>query len=252
VSLLTDKAKLLAQTNTLAIASVVEITDLLKDRTVPELAYQLRLTLPPVAEQFSTVAATIGTQYYNDARALAPVTSAYTATPVVPDVNTPLQSSIGYGISRLTVDGDYGTFQSILAGSVQRVVSQGDRLTIEDNIGRDPGGMMYERVAGPNACSFCLTMAAVVRLQRSPDAKKYHDFCRCQVQAVFEGQSAYEGPQYQTARNAYNLATKELQRQREEVGYLDIPRKQRLKQYPELALTTKNHLRLVRQITGWS
>lgn len=251
MSLLTDKAKLLAQTNTLAIASVVEITDLLKDRSVPELAYQLRLTLPPVAEQFSTVAATIGTQYYNDARALVSVPEVYVASPVIPDVNPAMQSSIGYAISRLTVDNNYDTFQSILAGSVQRVVSQGDRLTIENNIGRDPNGMMYERIATPGACSFCLTMAAVVQLQRSPDAKKYHDFCRCQVRAVFDGQEPYEGPEYATARNAYNLATKELQRQREEVGYLDIPRKQRIKQYPELALTTKNHMRLVRQVTGW-
>lgn len=251
MSLLTDKAKLLRETNTLAIATVVEITELLKDRPVPELAYQLRLTLPPVADQFANVAATISTQYYNDARLVAPVETVYVATPVIPDTNAPLQSSIGYGISRLTVDGNYDTFQSILAGSMQRVVSSGDRTTIENNITRDPSGQMYERIATPGACSFCLTMAAVVQLQRSPDAKKYHDFCRCQVRAVFDGQSAYEGPEYATARNAYNLATKELKRQREEVGYLDIPRKQRIKEFPDLALTTKNHMRLVRQITGW-
>lgn len=252
MSLLTDKAKLLTETNTLAIAAVVEVTDLLKDLTVPEIAYQIKLTLPPIADTFSTVASTIGAQYYNDARAAANVQSEFTAQAIDVNAGLTLESSIGYSIARLDKTGNYDTFQSILAGSMQRVVSQGDRLTIEDNIFRDPDGQMYQRVAGPNACAFCLTMAAVVRLQRSADSKKYHDFCRCQVQAVFTGQSEYEGPEYQTARNAYNLATKELQRQRDEVGYLDIPRKQRLKQYPDLALTTKNHLRLVRQVTGWN
>lgn len=209
------------------------------------------MTLPPIADTFSTVASTIGARYYNDARALAPVTTEFTASIVDANAGKTLESSIGYSIARLTETGNYDTFQSILAGSMQRVVSSGDRLTIEDNITRDPDGQMYERIPSPNACAFCLTMAAVAGLQTSADAKKYHDYCRCQSRAVFNGQSAFEGPEYQTARNAYNLATKELKRQREEVGYLDIPRKQRLKQYPELALTTQNHLRLVRQVTGW-
>ena len=251
MSLLTDKRKLIAQTNTLAIASVVEITNLLQDRSVPELAYQLRLTLPPVAEQFSSVAATVSTQYYADARVQARVASEYVARPFVPDVDPVVQSSIGYAISRLTVDNNYGTFQSILAGSIQRVVSDGDRLTVEDNIDRDPDGQLFERVASGNACAFCLTMAAVSELQRSSEASDYHNFCQCTVRAVFTGQKPFDRNEYKVAREAYSLAGSELQTRRDEVGYLDLPRSQRLKQYPELALNTKNHLRLVREITGW-
>jgi hypothetical protein len=248
---LETKRKQLKETTTLAIATTVEITNLLRDRTVPEIAQQLRLAMPNVTTQFATVAAIVSANEYNEARALARTTTAYKATPKVPDTNPAIQSAIGFGMAQLTKGTDYDVFQSTLAGNVQRLTLGGDRETIDFNVSSDPSATLYERVPSANSCAFCLTMAAVAEVQRSSEFDGYHAFCNCQLQPVFTGQERYEGPEYKTAREAYALAEKELDRRREEVGYSSLKRREASAKYPDLAFTTPNKLRLVREITGW-
>jgi hypothetical protein len=177
------------------------------------------------------------------------------------------QAAIGFGIAQLTKEVPYETFQSTLAGSVQRLVLQGDRDTVEFNVVSDPDGTSYERVPSPNACAFCMTMAAVATDKtnlRQDYFDKYHNFCRCSIRPIFTGGKQTELPEYKQAREAYSLANSELLKEQQEARRLfDIERKAQglpiggsrattafQKANPELSLTTENILRNVRKITG--
>jgi hypothetical protein len=264
MSILTDKRRYLDQTTTLAIAQTVEITNLLRDRPIPELAFQLRRTMPAVSDSFANVASIISADSYNKSRTLAKPPSEFKASPKKAETNAAMQAAIGFGIAQLTRGTEYDVFQSTLAGSVQRLVLDGDRETIELNIVVDPDGTRYERVPSPGACAFCMTMAAVAEVQRSDFFEGYHNYCRCTLNPVFTGQSGTELPEYKQAREAYSLANEELLKQQKAARRLfdDQLRAEGKptggsrattafqKANPELSITTPNVLRLVRQITG--
>ena len=264
MSILTDKRRYLDQTTTLAIAQTVEITNLLRDRTIPELAYQLRRTMPAVSDSYAGVTAIIGADAYNRSRVQAKPPSEFKATPKKPDTSPAMNAAIGFGIAQLTRGATFETFQSTLAGSVQRIVLDGDRETVEFNIVVDPDGTRYERVPSPGACAFCVTMAAVAQVQRENLFDGYHNFCRCTIMPIFEGQTGTVLAEYAEAEKVYSESREELERQQRAARKLFDARLEAegkptggsrattafQKENPELSLTTKNILRLVRQKTG--
>jgi hypothetical protein len=261
------KRRQLQETTNLAIATTVEVTNLLRDRPIPEIAQQLRLTMPAITTEFNGIAAVVGANNYNVDRSRLNLASQYEAIPLPEPVLTQTQAAVGFGIAQLTKDVPFETFQSTLAGSVQRLVLQGDRDTIQFNVLTDPDGTSYERVPRANACAFCMTMAAVATDEtnlRQDYFDKYHNFCRCVINPIFTGQSQTELPEYKQAREAYSLANSELLKQQQEARRLfDIDRKAQglpiggsrattafQRANPELSLTTENILRNVRKITG--
>jgi hypothetical protein len=250
MSIVANKRLLLDQVTTLAIAQTVQITNLLRDRAVPELAYQLRRTMPAVSDTYANATAQIGAKAYNESRTIARPPSEFVAQPKKANTSPAMQAAIGFGIAQLTRGKPFETFQATLAGSVQRLVLEGDRETVELNIVLDPDGTRYERVPSPGACAFCMTMAAVAEVQRSNAFDGYHNFCRCTLMPVFTGQTGTELPEYKQAREAYTLASDELERRRQEVGWYSMKTREAAAKFPELTQTTKNRLRLVREITG--
>jgi hypothetical protein len=258
------------QTKNLAMATTVEITNLLRDRTIPEIAGQLRATVPSVANQFGQIAAVVSANNYNIDRSRADLDTDYEAIPRALSTETAMQAAIGFGIAQLSTGVDYETFQDTLSGSVARLVVQGDVDTMEFNVVTDPDGTTYERVPSPGACAFCMTMAAVAEVQRTEYFNGYHNFCACTVMPVFKGQERIELPEYKTAREAYSLADQELQRERAPIEAAfrkqfeeDYRRNNRganprsstvsrafFRERPDLTLTTPNILRNVRRITG--
>jgi hypothetical protein len=261
------KRRQLDETTTLAIATTVEVTNLLRDRTIPEIASQLRLTMPAITQQFGGIAAVIGANDYNVDRSRANLETEYQATPQAKSVAIETQAAVGFGIAQLVKQTPYEVFQSTLAGSVQRLVLDGDRSTVQFNIVTDPDGTSYERVPRADACAFCMTMAAVATDEdnlRSEYFDKYHNFCRCTIRPVFRGGSLTELPEYKGARDAYKLANDQLLKEQKEARRLfDIDRAAQglptggsrattafQRANPELSLTTENILRNVRKITG--
>lgn len=251
MSLQSDHKKAIDDLTTLAIAEVVGVLVLIRDEPLNDFAGSLRNTLPAIASEFSTAAQVVATNYYDETRALAPVSTTYAAQIVDYDSLTPVEGGIGYAISRTYRELPFTSVVSLLAGNMQRVVAGADRENLSLNVVSDPSGKSFERIPSATGCSFCLTMAAVAEVRRTDSFSKYHDFCRCTSRAIFKGQEPTELPIYSQVRSAYALANKELQQRRDEVGYLSYKRNVAAKKFPELTLTTKNHLRLVRQITGW-
>ena len=252
MAVIDDKRRYISETKTLAIAQTVEITRLLQDRTVPEIAQQLRATLPAVASSYGTVASVISANAYNESRSEYSPPTQYTATPKLYEQSNDLvQASIGFSIAGLVKTDDYSTFQTNLAGAMVKAVLEYDKTTVDLNLTADPSGTRYQRVASANACAFCKTMAAVAEVQRTESFDGYHAFCNCMLSPIFEGQEPITRSYYKEAEDAYSLASKELERQREAVGWYSMKTRQAAKLYPELTQTTENRLRLVRQITGW-
>jgi|LakMenEpi03Aug12_release.lakeMendotaPanAssembly.Ray.scaffolds.fasta_scaffold601114_1 hypothetical protein len=245
------KRQQLKETTTLAIATTIEITDLLKDRSIPEIAGQLRKTMPAVAKQFGNVAGIISARDYDKERSTQNLPTEYKAKPAILSNVDEMDAAIGFGIAQLTKGVSYDTFQSTLSGGVQRLVLQGDRETIDLNIVSDPDGTTYERVPSANSCAFCLTMAAVAEAQRDSYFDGYHNFCRCTLRPIFTGGKRTELPIYKQVNEAYSLADKELERQRQEFGWYSMKTKQAAALRPDLVMNTPNHLRLMRQVTGW-
>lgn len=251
MSLQSDHKKAIDDLTTVAIAEVVGVLALIRDEPLQDFAGSLRNSLPVIASEFSTAAQLVATNYYDETRSLARVSTSYSAQLVDYDSATPIAAGISYAVSKTYREQDFSSVVSLLAGNMQRVVAGADRENLSLNVVSDPSGKRYERIPSANGCSFCLTMAAVAEVRRTDSFSKYHDFCRCTSRAIFEGQEPTELPIYSQVRSAYALANKELQERREDVGYLSYKRNVAAKKFPDLTLTTKNHLRLVRQITGW-
>ena len=251
MSLQNRHKKAIDDLTTVAMAEVVGVMELVRDEPLQDFAGSLRNTLPAIADEFSTAAQLLAVDYYDTSRTLASPPSSFSASVVDYDSRSPVESGIDYAVAKTYKEQPWEAVVSLLAGNMQRVVAGADRENLSLNIVLDPDGTRYERVPSANACSFCLTMAAVAEVQRDEYFSRYHDYCRCVGRPIFVGQEPTELPVYSQVRSAYNLANKELQRRRDEVGYLSLKRNTAAKRYPDLTLTTKNHLRLVRQITGW-
>ena len=134
-----------------------------------------------------------------------------------------------------------------MAGAVQLEINNADRFTLIDNVDRDYAARSWVRVPTSGACAFCLSLGAISDLRVKPEYDKWHSNCRCTNRVLFGSEKAPELPEYKEVRAAYKDAVSEIKVNRELTGYLDLPQKQRPK---ELALTTKNILKIVRETTG--
>jgi hypothetical protein len=231
-------------------ADVVTLMNSLEGEPVPRTAYFLREALPEVVELYGAAAGELSVNYYEEIRGSSSARSAYTPVARTGGLAALTQDAIGFTAAQLTNQVAFSTVVGTLAGNMQRAVNGVDRETLRFNIVTDPDGTLYQRVPSASACAFCRTVAVVAEPSEAY-GEKYHSYCRCQSLPVFRGQSRAEVPGETQTKAAYDLANKELQRRREEVSYRSLKRNQAAKLYPDLTLTTENHLRLMRQITGW-
>lgn len=235
---------------TVAIAETVAVMNTLEGEAVPRTAYVLREVLPQITETAGAAAGLLSVNYYEEVRADSDAKSAYTPVVRSAQVAEVTQASIGFSIAQITKGVAFSTVIDTLAGNVQRAVTGVDRETLYYNVVTDPDGTRYQRVPQGDSCAFCRTMAAVV--EASEEIAHFHSFCRCSSLPVFKGQEPVELPGFEQTRKAYSLANQELTaRRRATPDFYALRPRQRAKKYPDLMLTTENHLRLMRQITGW-
>lgn len=264
MALLDEHRDNLSNLNVLATQEVVAVLDGLEGRPIPEMAFYLRDALPAIGDQYSAVAEELALEYYAAARLEANVGSTYEPTRASIDIDTPLQSAVGYSVANLTKGSTWDAVMSTLTGTMQRVVNGAARETISYNIVTDPDGTVYERVPSANACAFCLTMAAVAEYSTNDYFSKFHDNCHCVSRPVFTGQERTELPIYDSVREAHGDAYYAIRNERDAVYPVWRQEWEKaggrmgknltrdfLKAYPDLAFTTENYLRHMRSATGW-
>lgn len=235
----------------LAINDTVQVMSTLEGEPVPRLGYVLREVMPDIAQQYGALAGDLSVTFYDDLRAESKAVTPYTATVAEIGIVEQVQNAVSYSLAQTTKGSEWAAVTAVLAGSMQKLVAQVDRSTLAFNVVTDPDGTLYQRVPSANACAFCRTMASVAR-PTDTDYTHFHSFCRCTSVPIFKGQERVEVPGEAQTKAAYDLANKELLKRREAVGYYNMRSRQAAKAYPDLTLTTKNHLRLMRDITGWS
>lgn len=214
---------------------------------VERAAAGMREAVPAVAEVYGAAAAENAAIWYEDVRpAGAPRFEAR--------VYRPVSLAEAEGLATWAVSpafaGDTAGAWTRLAGTVQRLVADHDRVTVEENVTKDPAAWGWRRRASTDACAYCAYMAVVLD---QPDyetaARKYHDDCRCVPVMAFHGQQVPEQPNEREWLDVFDKARDVIDAERKKLpGWNTLKRHERSKKYPEYQLTTKNILARARRL----
>jgi hypothetical protein len=248
---LADKyQKAIDEAVTLAVSDTVGLMKLVEGKSITEIENLIKGLLPEITETYGAVVGQLSTAYYEEARRLANLSTDY--EPVVADSKllVKTQDSAKFAVASLVGGSTTDEVASVLSGGVQRIINGVNRETISFNIVTDPDGTLYQRIARPDGCAFCLTIASVAKLVTEEYGKKYHDNCHCRTVPVFAGEKAIRPDYYDAFENEYYKASAELGQARREAGYFDYKRNEAAKRFPNLTMTTKNILPIIRKNTG--
>ena len=126
---------------------------------VERAAMGLREAVPAVAEAYGQAAAGNAVVWYEDVRPAG-------AGAFRPEVYEPESLSEAAGRTTWAVtplfSGDVAGAWTRLAGTVQKLVMDHDRVTVEENVTRDPAAFGWRRRASADACAYCAYMAVVL------------------------------------------------------------------------------------------
>ena len=204
----------LSHLGTLSIADLVAFWRTLDIADAVGSAQAVREFVPDMLDSYVPVSAEIGAAFYDSSRDESGARGSFFAEPILSVDGDRTQEMIGWAVAPLfRSEPDPGMSLSRLSGGSQRSVAEGARLTISENVDKDPAEPRYARHASVNACAFCALIAtrgAVFRSAASAgDGHKYHNHCHCVPVAVWPTER-YEPPPYvKDWENAYVSARRD-------------------------------------------
>ena len=234
---------------TLAQADAVGALRLLEGEPVPVMAGQLREYLPAIVDVYSEVAFAIAADFFLLAREQVETTP-FVVEPA-PDYNVDelTNTAVGFIAGVQTNGAEFPVTSVYLAGAVQKIVAGKARTTIEHNSNR--ANVRYRRIAGPNACAFCLFAAAVAEVSNKEQGK-YHDHCNCQSVPEFE---PFTPPDYydevygQYVQARQTLVDAQAAAREEYIASgKEYRRRAFFAAYPQTAINTNNLVREIRTL----
>ena len=174
---------------------------------------------PELVQRYAAAAAEAGTQWYGD---LSPDADYQPDTPPIEDLvpAARLISSASWAVNNIA-DGVFDEarkqrLMSDLGGSTTRAVFDGSRNTVAYNAKAE--GVRLRRVAQPDACLFCATLATrgAVYLSgekaefytKDGERQRYHDHCQCIVVPERVGTEFIEPEYYEMYNKRYEEARK--------------------------------------------
>lgn len=136
--------------------------------------------VPVLVAQYGEVAASVAAAFYDEARAAAGVSGAFTATLADPvdleSVRSDVRWSLGPLFNRENPDPPVALGR--LQQKVDELTLQPGRDTIAHSAGRDPAKARWARVPVGKTCAFCLLLASRGAAYRSAESagrgRKYH------------------------------------------------------------------------------
>lgn len=168
--------------------------------------------LAELIQDFAAATAALGADWYDELREASEVPGLYVAD-LADEVSLDrILSSADWAAGGAWVDEQKALRDA--SAFLERIVAEGDRDTIDLNVGRDPASPRYARYASADACAFCALNATRGPVFRTEDAagNKYHDHCRCIAVPVWDRADYDEAPYVADWRKAYYAATKALGR----------------------------------------
>lgn len=136
----------------------------------------LRDLLPAIVREYGAAGAAMAADWYDDQREKAGVGGRFAAIPLDAD-DRGTQALIGWALSEATDDGSLTT---LIAGGVQRRISDHVRRTVADSAVADPAARGWKRVGDGSSCDFCsmLLGRGAVYTETTADFRS-HDHCGC-------------------------------------------------------------------------
>jgi hypothetical protein len=147
--------------------------------------------LPEVISPYLTASGELAATWYEDLRAEA-LSGSYMAVPTSGEPSgQKIKATARWAVAPLFGKSD-STVLSLLGGSVQRMIADEGRATIENNTIRDKARVGWARIPQPGCCKFCSMLASrgvVYGNSKSAggEGRKYHDYDRCVAAPVFAG-----------------------------------------------------------------
>jgi hypothetical protein len=235
------------QVERLLIAESNKVLSLAEQFDQQQMGGYLRTTVPGLVDKWGNVNATLATKYYDETRLLwrqknpttfSPSASQrrlatksatarsqrfaaaklkselYVASLPKFDVPQMSESIIGYGMQRFQADG-FGAMRDAVTNSMTRAVGAHNRDTILYNAGLDDAVYKVQRVAEPNACAFCITVAfsspgwTVSDIRTADYAIDFHDNCKCSIETLYVGDEPHRPDYYDKFEEEYIAAAQE-------------------------------------------
>lgn len=162
-----------------------------------------------VVAQFSEASISLSGDYYEAMREQAGITTPFRLPTVDPLTDAQIQAYLDTVVGDL--EADVAAIQQKVDAASQGLVANAGRDQVTAALAGDEKATGFARVARPDACAFCLTLAmrgAVYKSRStagqvlSPNTlgqvNRYHDNCNCGVQPVFTPRGEYEFPAHIT------------------------------------------------------
>lgn len=228
------------QVNTLLTREANQVIGLARGFDRQQLGGYLRTVVPGLVDRYGNVNATAAMQYYDEQRlawmrsnassgmgrsarnARSQRAQRFAAARLqsqlfvaqLPKFDTAVLSEpiIGFGMSRFADEG-FEAMQSAVTNSLTRAVGSFNRDTIIYNAGLDDAVVGVQRVAEPNACSFCAMIAlgsADYGVRVGSYAADYHDNCNCSIETIYEGDSPIRPDYYDQLEEDYVEAARSV------------------------------------------
>lgn len=166
----------------------------------------LRREIADLVDGYGLAAASVASDWYSHARYESPVVGRFIPRPVVRISPEDVNRAVGWGVKPLFGEvPDLALAESRLTGGVQRLVTNSSRETLAENARRDPSRPRTWRHAQQDCCAFCM-MLATRPATRGRNDFRAHNYCRCSVGIVFDGEPIRQPAYYGDFHAAYDDA----------------------------------------------
>jgi hypothetical protein len=162
----------------------------------------LRDVLPALVDAYGAAAGTLAANWYDDTRDEKNVRRRFRAIIPAARDDTGTQALVGWALAEAK---DFGTFQTLIAGGMQRRIVDTARDVLTGSAFQDPSARGWQR-EGSGECAFCdmLIGRGAVYSEETADFAS-HDNCHCIAVPAFEGEPRPVKPYTPSSRNITDL-----------------------------------------------
>lgn len=231
------------QVDTLATRETLQVVEVARDLGRQEMGGFLRTTMPPIVDKYGQINATAALDYYNQTKAAwytenagaAPLNAAarrrfrqsrnqrsarfasarleaeiYIATRPEFNLAGKVDGIVNYAMATFSKDG-FDPMKPAITNSLTRALASYQRDTVLFNSALDSDVFKVQRVARPNACSFCRVVAFESYqgddVRTTDYAVDFHDNCHCTIETLYLGDRPIRPDYYDTFERQYTEAT---------------------------------------------
>ena len=235
---------LLTEIGQRAVTDITSYASTLASESSESVAAQVREAAPATIELYGPVAGESAALFYETQRPHP----GFSAAVAPPSIGQQLTSDLSWAMLPLftpdAFDAPADAFLSRLGGVVQQHVAASDRETMTQASAADPLSQGIRRFARPGACGFCAYLSTV----EAPayDWSEWHKHCTCVNVPWWHDNPLPANPDEARWSRSADVARTELLRQQTELKPADMRWRSFFHLHPDLAVTPKNIVRLMR------